>query len=397
LLAIACLALFLMFAKVEDWLPTALTAFAVMFSASVVVSGATAPKPAWTFPVRQHIPEAGEGKPSVLHIVLDEMATPAIATNAPRPDHPASTILDDLSARGFKVNDRADSISHNTNRSVSAIAGMTTSQDNFNKLRNGQFSFEVKQNDLLAKFSDAGYQVRALQYGYLDICRGNPRFDCATYTRGFEMNVFAEMNLDAATRLKLALLALHKNFTEENDRGQILLYHAVAEFFGPLQDYRFFSTPAVVLKYMDRLANEAATMESGVFSFNHLLLPHFPFVLSADCGLKPVGYWTFPASRDRRHGSDKIYAGYWDQVACVRTRLLDIIDKASTNGNLWIVVHGDHGSRISRKTDYETPEDLHRTFLAIRGPGVVAGRNPEPVRLHDELLEFYTQFLARAQ
>ncbi|MCU0789942.1 MAG: hypothetical protein MUE79_02640, partial [Nitratireductor sp.] len=189
LLAIACTAVFLAFQKREEWLPTAVTAFAVMFSMFAAIQAIMAAGPAWE-PANWRTPSTTTGsKPSVLHIVLDEMTTPALASNTPAPGHPASMILDDLAARGFEVHDRADSNSFNTYKSVGAVVGMTNSDDNFIKLRGGPFSFEARQNGLLTKFKDAGYQVRAVQFGYLDICKGNPEFTCQTYPRGFEMNV----------------------------------------------------------------------------------------------------------------------------------------------------------------------------------------------------------------
>jgi len=70
-----------------------------------------------------------------------------------------------------------------------------------------------------------------------------------------------------------------------------------------------------------------------------------------------------------------------------------LLDAAEKVPNLWIVIHGDHGSRISSQTKAETPEDLNRTFLAIRGPGVVAEKLPAPIQLQAELERFYTSLL----
>lgn len=85
----------------------------------------------------------------------------------------------------------------------------------------------------------------------------------------------------------------------------------------------------------------------------------------------------------------------WQAVCARRFRVVFglLLDAAEKVPNLWIVIHGDHGSRISSQTKAETPEDLNRTFLAIRGPGVVAEKLPAPIQLQAELERFYTSLL----
>jgi hypothetical protein len=396
-LAIVSGALLIWFPKIESWAPATLTAFAVTFSATSIIPAINAQQPAWARPVQPGKPGMDVNRPSVLHIVLDEMATPVVAFGAPGPDHPASSMIDDLASRGFQVHERADSSFHATNKSVSAIAGLRDSPDNFRKVKGGEFTFEVLQNSLFSRFADAGFNVKAVQFGYLKLCPDDPRFDCMGYSRGLEMNVFGQMGLGIGDRLKLAALALHKSYVSEKERGGIAVYLAVAKLFGTPHDYRPFSSPAVVLKLMDRIKAEVAQPSGGTLSFNHLLLPHFPYILDANCGLKPIGEWTYPVQRESRHGVEKVYAGYWDQVACAKTRLLEIIDSAAARENLYVIVHGDHGSRISRKTKLETEEDLLRTFLAIRGPGIMPGKRSDPIQLHPALITFYDGFLARNQ
>jgi hypothetical protein len=394
LLLAFCIALAAWMPRIESWAVPVLTTFILVFSLSSVLTvapGSNASRPEKAAPAASATTAA---KPAVLHIVLDEMMSLQVEGATPAPGHPAARLVDDLVARGFQVHERADVISHNTYKSVSAVVGITTAPNNFTKPTASRFSYEVKENRLFTEFARAGYAVSAVQVNFLDLCHDNPDFDCQTYTRAANMGVFADLGLSVEQRLRLAALALHNDYAQHKGRHGVLLYRVVAKRFGPLQQYGYFSRPPIVLKLLEQLERDVADLKPGTLTFDHLLLPHFPYILTPECNVKPIGDWTFPARHDRRHEPETIYRGYWDQVACTYSRVARVLDAASKVPNLWIIIHGDHGSRISSRTKTETPEDLHRTFLAIRGPGVAAEKRPEPIELQAELARFYTSMLA---
>jgi len=326
-----------------------------------------------------------------MHFVLDEFMSPLAMPDTVAAGHPAQSILDRLAADGFRVNSRAQSISDHTYESVSATVGMNGRLDSFSKGLRPDFSYSVNDPQIFDRLAQAGYGISVIQTNYLDLCLGNPDIRCATYSRATNMEVFARMNVGWAMRTQLAFLALHEAFNDPQ-RNHVALYRAVMSMI--LTDYGYFSRPLVVLEMLNDMAAGTYSPAPGQALFAHILLPHFPYILANDCSLKPVKDWTYPVRHSRGPDVERIYEGYWDQVGCVLSRLDLILAQTKDRPNLTIVLHGDHGSRISSKTNFENPHDLLMTFFAVRGPNIAAGRSDELVLLQDATRVFYTKFLA---
>ena len=60
-----------------------------------------------------------------------------------------------------------------------------------------------------------------------------------------------------------------------------------------------------------------------------------------------------------------------------------------------MVIHGDHGSRITQDTDIEKADDVLMTFVATRTPGVPGRLETTPQRLQEVTAAFYTGLFAR--
>lgn len=355
--------------QIEEWAVPAAATFAILFSATALVKP-HAPTLVWSG--SQDIASAGPERPALMHIVLDEFMSPLAMPDTIPAGHPAQSILDQLVADGFRVNSSAQSISDQTYESVSATVGMNDRLNNFLKTPGSDFSFSVTDPQIFERLAMAGYGISVIQTNYLDLCLGNPELRCATYSRAANMEVFARMNVGWALRTQLAFLALD---------------------FKLLPDYGYFSRPMVVLELLNDMAAGTYSPAPGQAIFTHLMLPHFPYILANDCSLKPIKDWTYPARRYRNADLERIYKGYWDQVGCVLSRLELILMQTKDDPNLTIVLHGDHGSRISAKTIFENTDDLMLTFFAARGPGIEAGRSDQKVVLQNASRQFYIQFL----
>jgi hypothetical protein len=125
------------------------------------------------------------------------------------------------------------------------------------------------------------------------------------------------------------------------------------------------------------LRERLSQIKPGQAYIVHLILPHAPFMLNADCTVKPYRDWSSslrnslaPAVPPRL---EHLQRDYWDQAACVHRHVMEIIDatrKASDLDPLF-VVHGDHGARLDTshaQLDVHDPQsiDAQRTFLAVR-------------------------------
>ncbi len=142
------------------------------------------------------------------------------------------------------------------------------------------------------------------------------------------------------------------------------------------------------------LRHLAETVESGGTGrlvFAHLLSPHYSYIYQADCELKPdIDTWknrTLPFHRDGEpintlNSRIERYKAYFDQIRCTQGQLQVLFDSLRAAGRYeesTIIIHGDHGSRISiwnpgitvsdRLSDRDIV-DNYSTLYAIKQPGV---------------------------
>lgn len=152
---------------------------------------------------------------------------------------------------------------------------------------------------------------------------------------------------------------------------------------------------------MDLEQRLACCVGRGTYLFAHALLPHYPYAFDAKCALRPSDDWLNNTVHD--HGEvDTLesrrerYRLQFAQTECAALhfgRIADVIAAGPATADAVVLVHGDHGSRITienRKgvapelygqADYE--RDNRGTFLAIRMPGLAPGIIDTPVRVDD--------------
>ena len=137
--------------------------------------------------------------------------------------------------------------------------------------------------------------------------------------------------------------------------------------------------PATALSVLDQLpgvVSEASSNGQSDFILAHIVSPHPPYALSADCLVDapfgdpeagPPGVGDDLAERQER-------MGYTRQVACVNTHL-EALARMVEATDMTVLVTGDHGSEIrgqvARHPDTWTEEDLTERFgifVAVRTP-----------------------------
>ncbi len=387
-------ALALAFRRIEDWALPGSAVFAVMFSFSAILQGSPQTLK-WTGAAE--VISVAPGRPALVHLVLDELMSPLAAPATLPPDHPAAQMLDELASKGFAVFSRARSVSFSTQKSLGAVVGRTESRYKFVKNPTGSaYTYSSTAPVLFDQLEALGYGVTIIQTNFLDLCLGSLTIRCGTYTRADNMGVFTRHGLGLGTRLKLASLALHLDYVRNKSRHRVVLYDMLSWLItGGELNHGYFSRPLVVLELLDALRDGRFTPAAGQALFAHLLLPHFPYILTSECKLKSVKDWTYPARKSDHVQMDEIYRGYWDQVACVLDRVYAFVDSTSGRDDLLVVMHGDHGSRISKNTVDETSADLRLSILAVRGHGFTPGLNNTEVGLQSSLNSLYTGFIGR--
>jgi hypothetical protein len=137
---------------------------------------------------------------------------------------------------------------------------------------------------------------------------------------------------------------------------------------------------------VERLTEELRSAERGRYVLAHLLLPHFPYVYERDCSLRPPAEWLFREAAEAPPGMTNSastratrYDKYERQLVCTYQKLEGLLNAIPEDirKDAIIIVHGDHGSRITLRdpkvstsgalvpSDYR---DTYSTLFAIRSP-----------------------------
>jgi hypothetical protein len=129
-------------------------------------------------------------------------------------------------------------------------------------------------------------------------------------------------------------------------------------------------------------------LRPGEVHFAHLHLAHYPYILDANCVIKPeVHTWLnrAPFEVEGPQGEQNTtasradrYSQYFAQFECTQS-IIEQLFSAIKSGGAWeqsiIIVHGDHGSRIVRHRPLEANlgtlvdddfRDAFATFFAIK-------------------------------
>ncbi|GGD48663.1 hypothetical protein GRI62_07905 [Erythrobacter arachoides] len=235
--------------------------------------------------------------------------------------------------------------------------------------------------DELAYFTDLdtrGYRTSVLQPTYLDMCVNQPLTRCRKYERS-DLAALLDTDLTAVERARIMGFTLLQltGFPSRAAEALQLAANDAFELTGRRPYNRAKLLPLAAVRQFDRFIDELPDLQRGKARVAHLLLPHDPYILDPQCRAKPEREWLdehgpgTPAARER---------AYADQVRCVQGKIaamLDALDRTAAGREAIVLIHGDHGSRISPYVPYIggpqlTDRELlmaHSAFFAIRVPG----------------------------
>lgn len=339
--------------------------------------------PASAKPVAPAAPAAK--RPALLHLILDEH----IGIEGLPADHPATPAMkqalsDFYLSRGFRLYGRAYSEHFHTVNSIPHILNYAT-PENYEESREG--GHRVGPTPYFARLQQLGYRIHAYQSEYLDFCTDAKVVSCLDYSS-------SSLALVPATRLstgeKAGLIAVQFSRLSDGVRGASALYQmaelALRERGITIPDMglRLEGRTSTInaLAAFDTLTADLAKAQPGDAYFAHILVPHYPYSLNADCTLAPTDFWL--VRRDATSLARRESA-YFDQLRCATAKLDTALRgfAASPGGRDGIViVHGDHGSRITELDPIV--ENLGRfsdrdmisgfsTLFAVRAPGAAPG------------------------
>ena len=336
-------------------------------------------------------------KPAIIHIILDEhLGLEGLSKEGAEGQRLRDELRSSYVASGFAVYGGAYSQHYHSANSIPFILNY-----------GGALAKKVKKDGIeagptkhLQGLVDQGYRLTIFQSNYADFCTGAKFFECITYdSSSLRPTLAVSMrDLDRAELTIYKFLKLSDIFGAASDTWNIagFLLRPIGISL-PLYNFRSGNSSTVgTLESMKQLTQKLEIIRPGEAVFAHLLLPHHPYVVRRDCSYLPWAPWeglktAAPLEVKRR--------SYYEQIRCT-SRKIDAIVKAVSQSpagsSAVIIVHGDHGSRMSRiKADNQSSGNfddsdmipVFSTVFAVRAPGVQPGyfqeRQPVSALLRD--------------
>jgi len=306
----------------------------------------------------------------------------------------AASIRETLEQRGFTVFTRAYSRYFDTRRSIpaalnfSAPGVVTPFVEDANRE-----PAQMRANATISLLRERGYQVHVVQTEFLDLCHVSGQSiveECATYT----LNTIASIrNLPVGAWTKAGMILDMFVHRSELDRR-------LRRALGWPEPRRVSAVST--MQASDSIVSMLRRTRPGDAYLIHLMLPHYPYAFDSECRMRPdPSRWldgSDPAAAPRQNTSDSRrvrYPLYLEQLHCTQklvSHMLDALVEAGVYDQSIVLIHGDHGSRITtvppeppfldelRPQDYV---DAFSTLFVAKLPGVSGGTDRRVLPLED--------------
>lgn len=319
--------------------------FAIMLSAMCV-----------TLLIQHHWPTAQQNVaikrelPPILHIVLDEAA--GYLPNKKIQDQFATT----FKSYGFKYYPKTYArfiYTHFTLPSLFNFIQAPSPIEHWLKFASIQPNhllsrIMLKKNAYFDALKKNGYRLHIIESSYLDVY---PKQQKYAYTP-CSVNAFIDANLSVWQHSKILIA----NFLAQSDLLAAFSYQSGIFYVDSS------ATVCTSLQVIERVKQEASSLSNGDFLYVHLLLPHYPYFYDEKCRVvnRPaVQAKRFIGPYNQRNTPDsrqQHYRAYLQQYQCTLHQVIAILDRLKARGiydSSIIVIHGDHGSRISLRDPVE--------------------------------------------
>jgi hypothetical protein len=267
-------------------------------------------------------------------------------------------------------------------------------------------SYTAKSNSYFDDMAARGYRTVVFQNSYINFC-ANKNVDMCQTLDSFDPAGKDLAGVDGPTqRVNLwqtVLRAYEPSYTSEIGQrivGRVYgLENGKVAVVGDGGRYDVRRFP----QWFDRFTTFVSTVPRGTHVYAHFLVPHDPYLLLESCvvsGKVDSGHYLsqYPSSEHAARRQD-YYSRYLTQVRCVAQKLdnfMSAVDQSENFRDAVIIIHGDHGSRISIGDiveDYSKRDfiDNYGSFFAVRSPAAPAGVDCEFVSLP----EVFRRYVAR--
>lgn len=333
--------------------------------------------------------------PVVVHIVLDEMVSTGAMTDDLGDGHAIREALyASASAHGMRIFDSVYSRRYYSGVALPNLMNAEFEGRTDVSQLTSEIETVVEQNAYFAEMARRGYRTAVFQTAVMDFCKTPDVRFCQTF-QSFDPAEGTRMGRSMNDRV----LGLSETLLRTYEPGYLSNFglDALSHVFGISSgDARVHGAagrydPQGFVAWFGHFAAFVERAPRGTHVYAHFLVPHAPYLLSQSCavgGTVSTGYSLasqVPNESARDAARLRHYSDYFGQVACVGRKvdeLLDRLDGIETFRDATIVIHGDHGSRISNGFQVEDLEsrdliDNYATYFAIRTPGLTPGTDCE--------------------
>lgn len=384
--------------------------FVVMFVSTVVLNMPLSQEDA---SVKTATPTGGGGGlPVIVHLVLDEhMGSGGMTQRLPEGERIREELTAFYLRNEFRLFSRAYSEYFDTHATLASLLNGGADETSLAYAVKNRNKYILTTNGYFEKWARNGYKINALQSSYFILCpNASVETDnCTTYNHdSFDEDAIS--SLPTTDRLILIGNMYYSSFTlfkllrlwEKNLRRHLRKnYNRSLPYFGL---WHGWVGPLAVSSPLNRLIRNISRSSGGELFFAHLMIPHYPYVYESSCRVRsPVSTWRL---RSRDYGTNTPgsrrarYTDYFDQIRCTMRKLQSLFDAMKEKGTFdqaIIIIHGDHGARITRiepeagNANQMTGDDYidsYSTLFALKAPGVTPGT--------DERMAPLTRLLAYA-
>jgi hypothetical protein len=359
-------------------------------------------------------PAAAADLPVILHLVLDEhIGIDGLPREVPGGAELARALTESYVAQGFRVHPDAYSEYFETRNSLANLLNFGSAESDWAHLvREQRKPYVLAESAYFRHLGRLGYRLHVYESDYLDYCRvPGIAYAACTHYRANSIGALPAASLSIAERARFirnSLLGTSQYLQRLHDK-YVRIRASLPRLALPAWDDGVSRVgPLPVLPVLRELEADLRTARPGNAYFAHLLIPHFPYLLDAQCHARSrIDQWLYnydptasselepngPAGRAAR------YEKYFAQIRCEQrlvNRLFQAMQEAGVWRNAIVIVHGDHGSRIVRRLPVQqnaaslTAGDLRDAFSTLfaaklpgQAPGVVRDAKPLQALLAD--------------
>lgn len=328
--------------------------------------------------------------PIVLHLVFDELMSPgAIPDGSPGAEGIRAKFYQLARKDGFRVYDSVFSRDFFSAISLPNVFGPEyLGHSEADEILTEQIA-DVPDNRYFAELEKQGYRTAVFQTAHVNFCADGRVDLCETFD-SFNPDRSADDTKDMRTRVIEQAHTLLRAYEPSHASavGALLLNTlsrlrlGIPGVLGVAGRYDVQGFP----RWFERFTAFAGSVPRGSHVFAHFLVPHSPYLLTSGCridGTYDSGYYLASRFDVTERGAKRAayYTDYLEQLGCVQAKidqLLETLNGLDHYRDAIIVIHGDHGSRISNGNILEDLDsqdfvDNYGTFFAVRRPGVDPG------------------------